>query len=88
MTQRDPKNKERKKKRKKKERSPKKPNHVTCHVFAETTHVVAAPHGFACVDIPELLVRIGKTTAVDDKPELSSYIHQGTLRRQPNFCWV
>ena len=23
------------------------------HVFAQTTHVVAAPHGFACVVIPE-----------------------------------
>ena len=22
---------------------------MTCHVCAETTHVVAAPHGFACV---------------------------------------
>ena len=22
------------------------------HVFAQTTHVVAAPHGFACVGIP------------------------------------
>jgi len=37
---------------KKKERSPKKPKHVACHVFAETTHVEAAPHGFACVVIP------------------------------------
>jgi len=25
---------------------------VTCHVFAETTHVVAAPLGFACVIAP------------------------------------
>jgi len=24
-------------------------NHVTCHVFAHTTHVVVTPHGFACV---------------------------------------
>ena len=35
----------------------KKPQQVTSHVFAETTHVVAAPHGFAgpgfaCVVIP------------------------------------
>jgi len=55
--QRDPKNKgrkkERKKEKKKKEkRSPKKPKHVTCHVFAQTTHVVAARRGFACVFIP------------------------------------
>ena len=27
-------------------------NHVFFHVFAQTTHVVAAPHGFACVVIP------------------------------------
>jgi len=25
-------------------RSTKKPKHVTCHVFAETTHIVATPH--------------------------------------------
>jgi len=25
---------------------------MTCHVCAETTHVVAAPYGFACVVIP------------------------------------
>ena len=31
---------------------PKKPQHVYFHVFAQTTHVVAAPHGFACVVIP------------------------------------
>ena len=31
---------------------PKKPQHVFFHVFAQTTHVVAAPHGFACVGIP------------------------------------
>ena len=38
--------------RKKKERkgSPKKPKHVTCHMFAETTHVVTA----ACVVIPAM----------------------------------
>ena len=30
----------------------KKPKHVTSHVFAETTHAVAAPCGFACVVIP------------------------------------
>jgi len=30
----------------------KKPKYVTCHVFAETTHVVAAPCGFACEVIP------------------------------------
>jgi len=29
-----------------------KPQHVTSHVFAEITHVIAAPHGFACVAIP------------------------------------
>jgi len=27
----------------------KKPQHVTSHVFAETTHVVAPPYGFACM---------------------------------------
>ena len=31
---------------------PKKPQHVFFHVFAQTTHIVAAPHGFACVVIP------------------------------------
>ena len=31
---------------------PKKPQHVFFHVFAQTTHVVAAPRGFACVVIP------------------------------------
>ena len=31
---------------------PKKPQHVFFHVFAQTTHVVAEPHGFACVGIP------------------------------------
>ena len=31
---------------------PKKPQHVFFHVLAQTTHVVAAPHGFACVGIP------------------------------------
>jgi len=31
---------------------PKKPQHVFFHVFAQTTHVAAAPHGFACVVIP------------------------------------
>jgi len=31
---------------------PKKPQHVFFHVFAQTTHVVAAPRGFACVAIP------------------------------------
>jgi len=33
-------------------RSTKKPKHVTRHMFAETTCVVAAPYGFACVVIP------------------------------------
>jgi len=45
MAQRDAKYKERK-------GSPKKRKHVTGHVFAETTHVVAAPEGFASVVIP------------------------------------
>ena len=31
---------------------PKKPQHVFFHVFAQTTHVVAAPHGFAYAGIP------------------------------------
>ena len=39
-------------KQKNKERLPKKPQHVFFHVFAQTTHVVAVPHGFACVVIP------------------------------------
>ena len=43
---REPKNKVKKK------GIPKKPQHVFFHVFAQTTHVVAAPHGFACVVIP------------------------------------
>jgi len=34
---------------KKEKKYTKKPKHVTSDVFAETTHVVAAPHGFACV---------------------------------------
>jgi len=37
---------------------PKKPQHVFFHVFAQTTHVVAAPHGFACVGIPATRVYI------------------------------
>ena len=28
------------------------------HVFAQTTHVVAAPHGFACVVIPAIRLYI------------------------------
>ena len=36
----------------KKNTSLKKPKHVTCHVFAETTHVVAAPPNFAGVVLP------------------------------------
>ena len=32
--------------------TPKKPQQVFFHVFAQTTHVVAAPHGFACVATP------------------------------------
>ena len=32
--------------------APKKPQHVFFHVFAQTTHVLTAPHGFACVGIP------------------------------------
>jgi len=31
---------------------PKKPQQVFFHVFAQATHVVAAPHGFACVGTP------------------------------------
>ena len=31
---------------------PKKPQHVFFHVFAQTTHVVAASHGYACVGKP------------------------------------
>ena len=42
----DPKNKIKKKVRKK-ERSLKKPKHVTSHVFAETTHIVAVLPNFA-----------------------------------------
>ena len=36
----------------KKKGIPKKPQQVFFHVFAQSTHVVAAPHGFACVGIP------------------------------------
>ena len=40
-------------KSKKRKRSPKKPRHDDMsRVRPETTHVVAAPHGFACVVIP------------------------------------
>ena len=39
-------------KQKIKKGTPKKPKHVFFHVFAKTTHVVAAPRGFACVVIP------------------------------------
>jgi len=42
---RDPKNKVKKGRYK-------KPKHVTCHVFAVTTHVVAAPPNFAWVVLP------------------------------------
>jgi len=45
---REPKNKAKKNKK----GIPKKLQHVFFHVFAQTTHVVAAPHGFACVVIP------------------------------------
>ena len=31
---------------------PKKPQHVFFYVFAQTTHVVAALHGYACVGKP------------------------------------
>jgi len=48
---REPKNKA-KKFLKNKKGTPKKPQHVFFHVFAQTTHVVAAPRGFACVVIP------------------------------------
>jgi len=41
---RDPKNKVKKEKK-----YTKKPKQVTSHVFAETTHVIAAPYGFARV---------------------------------------
>jgi len=37
---------------KKEKRNTKKRKQVTSHVFAETTHVVAALYGFACVVIP------------------------------------
>ena len=37
---------------KKAKTSTKKPKHATCHMFAETTHVVAAPRGFARVLTP------------------------------------
>jgi len=53
MVQRDPKTKKERKKERKNERtktwSTKKPKHVTCHVFVETTDVFAALHGWACV---------------------------------------
>ena len=39
-------------KQKNKKGIPKKPQQVFFHMFDETTHVVAAPHGFACVSIP------------------------------------
>jgi len=32
--------------------SPKKPKHVASHVFTEITHIVAAPHGMACLFAP------------------------------------
>jgi len=34
------------------EHDPKKPKHVTCHVFAETTHVVTALPSVAWVVVP------------------------------------
>ena len=43
--QHDPKNKG-------KRRWSKKPKHLTCYVFAETSHVVTTPHGFAHVVVP------------------------------------
>jgi len=33
-------------------RCTRKPKQVTSHVFAKTTHVAAAPCGFACVVMP------------------------------------
>ena len=33
------------------------PKHLTCHVFAETTHVVAAPHGLALLVTPATYLR-------------------------------
>ena len=35
-----------------------KPQHVFFQVFAQTTHVVAAPHGFACAGIPATRLHI------------------------------
>jgi len=52
MTYRSSKSASRRIKQKKlKKGIPKKPQHVFS-VFAQTTHVVAVPHGFACVVIP------------------------------------
>jgi len=34
-----------------------KPKHVTSHVFAEITHIVASLYGFACVVIPRCTYR-------------------------------
>jgi len=39
------------KQKNKKIKKEKKPQHMFFHVFAQTTHVVAAPHGFACAGI-------------------------------------
>jgi len=36
----------------------KKPKLVTSHVFAETTHVVEALHGFACVVTPRVIRKV------------------------------
>ena len=51
------------------------------HVFAQTTHVVAAPHGFACMVIPAtwlyipsfIEIRIGVSEPQGSKFGLSHY---------------
>ena len=53
-------------------------NHNTCffHVFAQTTHVVAAPHGFACVGIPATRLYIPsfiKIRSVVSEPQGSKF---------------
>ena len=61
----------------------KKPKHVTSHVFAKTTHVVAASHGFVYVVIPATFIeiRLGATAAQGSKCGFSDYFGYWLLQQ-------
>jgi len=52
---------------------PKKPQHVFFRVFAQTAHIITAPHGFACVGIPATWLYI--PSFIEIRSEVSD--HQG-----------